>query len=100
VGYGEWLHGEAVAAGMVLASELSRRVAGLPASDAMRLAELLRQARLPVAPPSIPFERWVEFMARDKKSAGGAMRFILLRSLGDAFVATRVAEQELAAILS
>jgi 3-dehydroquinate synthase len=100
VGYGEWLHGEAVAAGMVLASELSRRVAGLPAGDAMRLAELLRQARLPVAPPSIPYDRWIEFMSRDKKSAGGTMRFILLRSLGDAFVTTRVAEQELAAILS
>jgi len=100
VGYGAWLHGEAVAAGMVLAAELSRRVAGLPAHDAARLAELLRQARLPVAPPSIPFDRWVEFMSRDKKTAGGTTRFVLLESLGRAVVREGIAAADLRAVVA
>ena len=85
-GYGEWLHGEAVAAGMVLAAELSRRVTGLPAGDAARLGRLLAEVGLPIAPPRIPPARWIELMARDKKVQGGAMRFVLLEALGKASV--------------
>ncbi len=98
-GYGEWLHGEAVAAGMVLAAELSRRVTGLPAADAERLALLLAEARLPVAPPKIPTARWIELMSRDKKAQGGAMRFVLLEALGRATVRSDVDPASLRAVL-
>jgi len=98
-GYGEWLHGEAVAAGMVLAAELSRRVTGLPADDARRLVRLLEDSRLPVAPPPIPAARWFELMARDKKAQAGAMRFVLLDALGRATVRSGVDEAALREVL-
>ena len=98
-GYGEWLHGEAVAAGMVLAAELSRRVTGLAPDEVPRIARLLERARLPIAPPPIPAARWVELMARDKKVAGGAMRFVLLEALGRATVRAGVDEAALRAVI-
>ncbi len=98
-GYGEWLHGEAVAAGMVLAAELSRRVTGLSAEDATRLVRLLEDSRLPVAPPPIPAARWLELMARDKKAQAGAMRFVLLDALGRATVRSGVDEAALREVL-
>jgi 3-dehydroquinate synthase len=85
-GYGAWLHGEAVAAGMVIASRLSERVCGLPASDAHRVAKLIAACNLPTAPPRIDRERWLELMGRDKKAVGGAMQFVLLEGLGRAVV--------------
>ncbi len=99
-GYGEWLHGEAVATGMVLAAELSRRVTGLAPEDAQRVARLLARARLPVKPPPIPGARWLELMARDKKTAGGTMRFVLLEALGRATVRSGVDEAALRAVLA
>jgi 3-dehydroquinate synthase len=98
-GYGEWLHGEAVAAGMVLAAELSRRVTGLPAGDALRLVRLLEESHLPVAPPPIPTARWLELMARDKKAEGGAMRFVLLDALGRATARSGIDEAALREVL-
>ena len=87
-GYGEWLHGEAVAAGMVCAARLSERVCGLDASETNRLVKLIAAAGLPTAPPPINAERWVELMRRDKKVAAGAMRFVVLRRLGEASIQT------------
>jgi 3-dehydroquinate synthase len=98
-GYGTWLHGEAVAAGMVIAATLSQRVAGLAIDDAQRLTRLLERARLPVRPPPISYERWIEHMSRDKKSAGGTVRFVLLESLGRAVVRSGVADADLRAAL-
>src|SRR5437867_7880225 len=66
-GYGSWLHGEAVAAGMVLAARLSVRVSGLSAGDSDRLRALLERAGLPTQAPSLGAERYLELMARDKK---------------------------------
>jgi 3-dehydroquinate synthase len=99
-GYGNWLHGEAVAAGMVLAAKLSERATGLAAADRARLEALLVRARLPVAPPSLPLVRWHELFARDKKVEGGAVRFIVLRSLGRAIVTSDVSDADLAAVLN
>jgi 3-dehydroquinate synthase len=99
-GYGEWLHGEAVAAGMVLAAELSRRVTCLAADEAKRLTHLLAQARLPIQPPPIPYDRWVELISRDKKSAGGVVRFVLLEALGRATVRSGVADGDLRDVVS
>jgi 3-dehydroquinate synthase len=90
VGYGGWLHGEAVAAGMVLAARLSRRMGLLEQADVTRLVSLLRRARLPVTPPELGVERYFELMAHDKKVQGGLLRFILLRRLGEAFVTAEV----------
>ncbi len=99
-GYGNWLHGEAVAAGMAIAARLSQRRGALPAGDADRLVELVRRSGLPVAAPSLPFARWMALMAQDKKVAEGAIRFILLEALGRAVIAGDVAKDDLAAVLS
>jgi len=98
-GYGAWLHGEAVGAGMVLAARLSQRVCGLPTADAQRLAQLVARAQLPVEPPRLPLTRWIELMARDKKVTGGIMRFVLLEALGRAVVTAAVKDDDLAAVL-
>ena len=81
-GYGEWLHGEAVAAGMVMASMLS----DIRKEDVARLIDLLRRAGLPVKPPAIGAGAMQEAMRMDKKVLGKQLRFVLLRQLGDAFV--------------
>ncbi len=99
VGYGEWLHGEAVAAGMVMAAELSARRGELPSSDVARLRTLLQRLRLPIAGATLGTTRYLALMGRDKKTAAGSIRFVLLRSLGDAYVAADVAPADLAAIL-
>ncbi len=88
LGYGEWLHGEAVAAGMVLAARLSQALGDLSAADVERVVALLRKAHLPVAPPPIPTDVFVDLMSRDKKVAGGKIRFVLLKRLGQAYVGT------------
>jgi len=99
-GYGAWLHGEAVAAGMVLAARLSARVAGLPPADAERLAAVLGRAGLPLVPPPLSRTRWLELMARDKKVEAGVIRFVLLEALGRAVVRAGVSAEELAAVLA
>src|SRR5688572_30229705 len=81
-GYGEWLHGEAVAAGMVMAAELSVRAGTLRATDAERAKALIARAGLPVQGPKLAVERYLELMQVDKKAAGGRVRFILLDGLG------------------
>lgn len=86
-GYGDWLHGEAVAAGMVIASELSARLGWIDAATVARIVELLRVVGLPVAPPpSMTAGRFQELMAVDKKVLNGKMRLVLLEALGRASV--------------
>lgn len=82
LGYGQWLHGEAVAAGMVMAAELS----GIAAADRARLSELITAAGLPTQAPAIASEHWLDAMGMDKKVRQKQLRFVLLRSLGEAFV--------------
>jgi 3-dehydroquinate synthase len=84
VGYGTWLHGEAVAAGMVMASELSQRLGNIQKADVARVRDLLRRAGLPVAGPALSPERMLELMAVDKKAAKGRVRFIVLEAVGKA----------------
>ncbi|HHI75934.1 MAG TPA: 3-dehydroquinate synthase, partial [Gammaproteobacteria bacterium] len=79
MGYGAWLHGEAVGAGMAMAAELSRRLGWLTDADRRRVDAALRQARLPVAPPpELTPARFRELMAVDKKVLGGRLRLVLL----------------------
>jgi 3-dehydroquinate synthase len=91
-GYGVWLHGEAIAAGMVLAAELSTRCGLLQPAEAARLRRLVARAGLPVAPPAIGEERWRELMSLDKKTAQGAARFVLLEGLGKASLKSGIDE--------
>ena len=82
LGYGQWLHGEAVGCGMVLASELSVRLGLVPAAFAARMQRLCERARLPVRAPDLGAERYLELMRVDKKSEGGALRFVLIEAPG------------------
>lgn len=84
MGYGNWLHGEAVAAGMVLACRLSEQLGHLNHTDTHRVIALLEKAKLPSQPPCFAFERWIEHMQHDKKVSSGVMRFIGLNRLGEA----------------
>ncbi len=84
LGYGAWLHGEAVGCGMVLASELSVRLGLMPADFAARIRRLCERAGLPVRAPDLGADRYLELMRVDKKSEGGALRFVLIEALGRA----------------
>jgi 3-dehydroquinate synthase len=83
-GYGAWLHGEAVAAGMVMAAELSLLMGHLKKSEVGRVRDLLKRAGLPAAGPALAPERLMELMALDKKAAKGRTRFVVLEALGRA----------------
>jgi len=98
-GYGTWLHGEAVAAGMVLAGELSVRTTGLPTAENGRLRQLLSGLGLPVDAPRLGTERYLELMARDKKVESGKLRLVLLEALGRATVHADIPLSELTAVL-
>ncbi|HEY0954328.1 MAG TPA: 3-dehydroquinate synthase [Roseateles sp.] len=86
MGYGEWLHGEAVACGMVLAADLSHRMGLMPAGFVQRLRRLVERAGLPVQPPRLGAERYLQLMRVDKKAEAGAIRFVLIEALGRAGV--------------
>lgn len=83
-GYGTWLHGEAIAAGMVMAAELSLRGGLIGKAEVERVRSLLLRAGLPVRGPAMPPQRILELMSVDKKSARGQMRYVLLEAIGRA----------------
>ena len=83
-GYGAWLHGEAVAAGMVMAAELSALMGHLKKTEVARVRALLQRAGLPVAGPALAPERLIELMTLDKKAAKGRTRFVVLEAIGRA----------------
>jgi 3-dehydroquinate synthase len=87
MGYGKWLHGEAVGAGMAMAADLSQRLGWLDAATVARIEQLLMRARLPVrAPQAISPARFLELMSVDKKVLDGRMRLVLLKRLGEAVI--------------
>ncbi len=93
-GYG-WLHGEAIAAGMVMAAELSRREGLLRPEDVQRLRSLVQRAGLPITGPALAPRELMELMAGDKKAAQGKMRFVLLEGIGRAALRGGIAEERL-----
>lgn len=100
-GYGNWLHGEAVAAGMALATRLSVRHCDLPESEVEPLEELLAAAGLPIQPPAdMSAEQFLELMQRDKKVIDGRLRLILLDAIGDARVVDDVPRESLIELLA
>ncbi|HEU4851302.1 MAG TPA: bifunctional shikimate kinase/3-dehydroquinate synthase AroKB [Telluria sp.] len=86
MGYGAWLHGEAVGCGMVMAADLSQRLGYIDQLQFDRIRNLVQAAGLPVEAPAMPVERWIELMEVDKKNEGGDIRFILLKPLGKAVI--------------
>jgi len=99
-GYGQWLHGEAVAVGMLLAAELSARRGMVPAEEVTALREVLLAAGLPVQPPpDMTPETFIELMRRDKKVVDGRLRLILLAALGEACIVDDVTPAELESLL-
>ena len=98
-GYGTWLHGEAVAAGMALAVRLSHRIGLIGPEDVRRVSVLLQGAGLPVQVPGLGLERFLELMGHDKKVRSGRIRFVLLKRIGEAFVSDEVPNEALAGVL-
>ncbi|MFC4298791.1 3-dehydroquinate synthase [Castellaniella hirudinis] len=86
LGYGQWLHGEAVGCGMVMAAELSARVCGLDAGAVDRIRALVAAIGCPVQPPALGADRWLDLMRVDKKNEGRQIRYVLLPALGRAEV--------------
>jgi 3-dehydroquinate synthase len=86
LGYGEWLHGEAVGCGMVMAADLSVRAGLMPASFAARMQRLCERAGLPTRGPALGADRYLELMRVDKKAEAGEIRFVLIDRLGHAVV--------------
>jgi 3-dehydroquinate synthase len=86
LGYGQWLHGEAVGCGMVMAAELSRRLGLIDAAYASRIRQLVERCGLPVKGPDLGADRYLELMRLDKKAEAGEIRFVVLESPGHAAV--------------
>ena len=85
MGYGNWLHGEAVAAGTVMAAELSHKMGWIQSSDVTAVKEILASANLPIEPPSeLTKSQYQKYMSRDKKVQDGVMNLVLLREIGAA----------------
>jgi 3-dehydroquinate synthase len=94
-GYGEWLHGEAIAAGTMLAAEMSQRLGWLDTAAVARIRQWFERAGLPTTPPRLGIERTLELMRMDKKVLRGQLRLVLLRRIGEAVVTGDYAEAAL-----
>lgn len=88
LGYGAWLHGEAVGCGMVMAADLSCRLGYIDDIARKRIAALVEKAGLPTKAPDLGIDTWLELMQVDKKNEGGQIKFILLKPLGTALITT------------
>lgn len=88
LGYGAWLHGEAVGCGMVMAADMSARLGLIEPAAVERVRALVRAAGLPAVAPDLGEARWIELMEVDKKNEGGEIRFILLKPLGSPSITT------------
>lgn len=86
LGYGEWLHGEAVATGMVMAADLSQRMGWISAEDLARTKNIIQRANLPIVCPQIPLDDFLAYMAHDKKVLNGQLRLVLMQALGQAII--------------
>ena len=98
-GYGNWLHGEAVAVGMILAAQLSERMGWLTKEDVNVLISLLASVNLPVLPPEMTQEQFLGLMAVDKKVLDGQLRLVLLKQVGLAVVTSEILMDDLTAVL-
>ena len=86
MGYGVWLHGEAVGTGMIMAAALSQQLGWLSAQDVARIRALIVKARLPETAPNLGADKYLDLMGLDKKVENGKLRFVLLKAIGDAVI--------------
>lgn len=100
MGYGNWLHGEAVAAGLVLSCRLSERLGIFSNNDTLRVIDLLKKAKLPFNPPDIEFSEWIRIMRNDKKVKNSKINFIVLNGIGNAKIVTDVEDNVIKDIIS
>jgi 3-dehydroquinate synthase len=99
MGYGTWLHGEAVAAGTVMAAELSKRLGWLSDADVERVRSIHLRARLPIRGPQLGADRYLDLMGHDKKVLAGKLRLVLLRGIGDAVTRADIPQEEIQAAI-
>ncbi len=100
MGYGNWLHGEAVAGGTVLAVDLSRRLGWISEIELARVRDLFRRARLPDTAPALGVDAYLDMMGLDKKVEEGKIRFVLLKGIGKGVVTGEVPADDLRATLT
>ncbi len=84
MGYGVWLHGEAVGCGMVMGADLSRRLNFITQDEVNRLTQIIQSINLPITPPKFGAQRYMELMQVDKKTEGGQIRYVVLEKIGKA----------------
>ncbi len=99
MGYGVWLHGEAVAAGTIMAAALSRSLGWLTDADTARIAQLFARAGLPVQGAPLGADRYLELMRHDKKVADGQLRLVLLKAIGRAAISSEANEAQIRAAI-
>ncbi len=99
LGYGEWLHGEAIAAGTLIAAELSRRLGWIGDETVGRIERLFVRAGLPVFGAPLGAARYIELMRHDKKVEGGRLRLVLLKEIGKAVLSDCASEATIAAAI-
>lgn len=99
LGFGTWLHGEAVGAGTVMAAELSRRLGWLSDEDVTRTRVLLEKAKLPVIGPDLGAAQYLDYMGHDKKVLDGKLRLVLLKRLGEAVTWSQAPQEDIVAAI-
>lgn len=98
--YGEWTHGEAVAAGTIIASKLSEKTQRMSSSDFRRVLNLMSQLQLPTQAPNMTLADWLSYMKRDKKVKDHRINFVLPLGIGQAEVTHNITDEDLAAVLT
>jgi 3-dehydroquinate synthase len=100
MGYGVWLHGEAVAAGTMMAADLSRRLGWLNSEDVKRIEAIFQKAQLPLEPPKLGVEKYLDLMGLDKKVENGKIRLVLQQGIGKAVITSDYDTTKLAQTLA
>jgi len=100
MGYGVWLHGEAVGAGTMMAADLSRRMGWLTADEVTRIHQLLTAAKLPLDAPKLGVDKYLNLMQLDKKVADGKIRLVLQQAIGKSVITSDYDAEKLKETLS
>ncbi len=100
MGFGNWLHGEAVAAGIIMAAKMSKAENYLNNEDFLRIQQILTSANLPVTPPKLSIQKWLDVMRLDKKNKNDEIILVLMEKIGKAIISIDYCQQNLENVLS